>query len=165
MFGVRGCLGGLHSHARVQVFLYCAIPSTIPVLPLASSSALSTSGVPHCSSLGGLVRPIRPTFPALFGEDHRISPRGVRPCLSKKLRSIQIIGMASLAMPLAIAALMKRSRNWACDFFVSFALREGGLLRISPLRTEASRAVRLPPLRRPQARLPARLPRALPSAV
>ena len=45
------------------------------------------------------------------------------------------------------------------------SLREGRLLRISPLRTEASRAVRLPPLRRSQARLPARLPRALPSAV
>ena len=35
----------------------CAAPNTKPVLPLASLSVLSTSGVPHRSSLGGLSGP------------------------------------------------------------------------------------------------------------
>ena len=54
VFGVWGSLGGLHSHARVLACSCCASPS---VLCLASLSALSTSGVPHCPSLCGLCRP------------------------------------------------------------------------------------------------------------
>ena len=42
---------GLHSRARVLAFLSCASPNTTPVLSLTIPSALSTSGVPRCSSL------------------------------------------------------------------------------------------------------------------
>ena len=56
-FGVCSSLGGLHSHARVLACSCCASPNAIPVLSLASLSALSTSEVPHCSSLGGLSGP------------------------------------------------------------------------------------------------------------
>ena len=51
VFGVCGSLGGLYSHAGVPACSCCASPNTISVLSLASLSALSTSGVPHCSSL------------------------------------------------------------------------------------------------------------------
>ena len=54
VFGVCASLGGLHFYARVLACLFCASRATTPVLPLASLSALSTYGVPHSASLGGL---------------------------------------------------------------------------------------------------------------